>query len=109
MGILGVIILQRDHGPTLDMNDNAEASTVKDRIATLTFWLLGDLFAQREARGQGVGRALMAEGMRVAAASGAERFIISTQVINLRSQGVWASLGFRLQSVFYTFHKWLDE
>jgi hypothetical protein len=34
---------------------------------------------------------------------------ISTQIINLASQTVWAGLGFRLSHSFYTFHKWFDE
>ncbi len=70
----------------------------------------GLLFATRPtARGQGIGRTLMAEGLREAAAWGAKRFIISTQVINLPPQAVWTSLGFQLDSVFYTFHKWFQD
>ena len=70
----------------------------------------GLLFATRPVvRGQGVGRALMIEGMASAERKGARRFVISTQVTNLRSQAVWARLGFRPAAVFYTFHKWFDK
>jgi GNAT superfamily N-acetyltransferase len=60
------------------------------------------------AQGGGVGRSLMAGGMRWCAAQGAHRMIISTQLINLAVQKVWVRVGFEPDHAYYTFHVWLD-
>ena len=62
-----------------------------------------------ETQGQGIGRLLMMHAIQWFLSRGIKRMQISTQIINLASQMVWAGLGFRLSHSFYTFHKWFDE
>ncbi len=70
----------------------------------------GPLFAvSPEAQGQGLGRDLMKAAFHWAQEQGAKEFIISTQITNLASQNLWASLGMKLYRTLYTFHKWFDE
>lgn len=52
--------------------------------------------------------ALVAAAIRTAAAHGAHRLIVSTQINNYAVQKVWARLGMVHQASFYTFHKWFD-
>ena len=70
----------------------------------------GPLFAvSPEAQGQGLGRSLMNSAFQWAYEQGAKEFIISTQITNLASQNLWASLGMKLYRTLYTFHKWFNE
>jgi len=62
-----------------------------------------------ETQGQGIGRLLMMHAIQWFLSRGIKQMQISTQIINLASQMVWAGLGFRLSHSFYTFHKWFDE
>lgn len=62
-----------------------------------------------ETQGQGIGRLLMMHAMQWFLSREIKQMQISTQIINLASQTVWAGLGFRLSHSFYTFHKWFDE
>jgi len=62
-----------------------------------------------DAQGTGVGRSLMIGAMHWFRNKGAANMIISTQIINLSSQKVWARLGFELSFAKYTFHKWFDK
>ncbi len=59
-------------------------------------------------QGHGIGRSLMIGALNWFTEHGAERMIISTQIINLYSQKVWIRLGFEPQEVNYTFHRWYD-
>jgi len=70
----------------------------------------GILFAvSPEAQGQGVYRAFMVKGMEWCSAQGAKRMMVSTQIINIAVQKVWARLGFEANNAYYTFHKWFDS
>jgi GNAT superfamily N-acetyltransferase len=62
-----------------------------------------------ETQGQGIGRLLMMHAIQWFLSRGIKQMQISTQIINLASQMVWAGLGFRLSHSYYTFHKWFDE
>jgi ribosomal protein S18 acetylase RimI-like enzyme len=59
-------------------------------------------------QGQGLGRALMAHGLRWLQARGAAWMQMSTQVTNTRSQRIWLRLGFEPSHSSYTFHRWFD-
>jgi hypothetical protein len=39
---------------------------------------------------------------------GAQRMIISTQVVNVSMQKVWCRVGFEPSHSYYTFHKWFS-
>lgn len=56
-----------------------------------------------------ISRPLMVGAMGWCARQGAARMVISTQLVNVASQKVWARLGFELSHAHYTFHKWVDE
>ena len=70
----------------------------------------GVLFAVGErARGRGIYRAFMVEGMRWCIGRGADRMVVSTQLTNGVVQNVWIGLGFTPTSAFYTFHVWFSR
>jgi ElaA protein len=52
---------------------------------------LGRLVVAREARGRGIGSALLAEGEREARAAGAERIVLNAQT---RARGVYRAAGY---------------
>jgi len=80
---------------TLRMNNSAESEGVLFGV---------DPSAQK----MGIYRSFMINGMRWAFSKGAERMIVSTQLINFQVQKVWIRLGFEMFRGFYTFHKWFD-
>lgn len=57
-------------------------------------------------QGKGIGKILIGSALNVCKQRGADKFSISTQENNLKSIGVWKSLGFEFSHAFYTFHKW---
>jgi GNAT superfamily N-acetyltransferase len=78
---------------TLRLNDPQEAEGVLFAVAP-------------QARGRGIYRAFMHEGMRWARAQSAQRMIVSTQSTNHTVQSVWQSLGFTPIRTLLTFHLW---
>ena len=60
------------------------------------------------ARGYGLHKSIIIEGMRWCKEQGASEIITSTQIINFAAQKVWARLGFEIKEAYYTFHKWFD-
>ncbi len=63
----------------------------------------------KPAQGQGVSQSLMIHGLDWCLSKGAQRMIISTQIINIASQKVWVRLGFEPIYSYHTFHKWFDK
>ncbi len=61
------------------------------------------------AQGKGIYQALIEEGMNWCRQRGRERMIVSTQIVNIAVQKVWARCGFEPFQYIYTFHKWFDE
>ncbi len=61
-----------------------------------------------EFQGQGLGGAMIAQGLRWFQTRGAAWMQMSTQVTNTRSQRVWLRLGFSPSHSCYTFHRWFD-
>ncbi len=63
-------------------------------------WLLNDLFVVPEARGGGIGRALMARARRLGEDSGAAGLELVTAATNLTAQRLYESLGYRRDDAF---------
>lgn len=61
------------------------------------------------AQGKGIYRALIEEGMDWCWQNDCERMIVSTQIVNIAVQKVWARCGFEPFQYIYTLHKWFDE
>lgn len=57
-------------------------------------WVLNDLFVSKEARGQGVGRALMNAARDHAVKTGAKRLTLETMEDNERAWSLYESLGY---------------
>ena len=79
-------------------------------VAARPIWVLNDLFVSPDARGLGVGRALMEEARRHAIRTGAARLTLETVAQNTRAWSLYESLGYVLadeSARFYTLE--LDE
>jgi ribosomal protein S18 acetylase RimI-like enzyme len=63
-------------------------------------WLLNDLFVAPEARGGGVGRALMDRARRLAEETGAAGLELATARTNTVAQRLYESLGYRVDDQF---------
>jgi ribosomal protein S18 acetylase RimI-like enzyme len=63
-------------------------------------WLLNDLFVAPEARGGGVGRALMDRARRLAEETGAAGLELATARTNAVAQRLYESLGYRVDDQF---------
>jgi ribosomal protein S18 acetylase RimI-like enzyme len=63
-------------------------------------WLLNDLFVAPEARGGGVGRALMDRARRLAEETDAVGLELATAQTNTSAQRLYESLGYRLDDQF---------
>ena len=63
-------------------------------------WLLNDLFVAPEARGSGVGRALLARARRLAEATGATGLELATARSNTAAQRLYESVGYRRDDAF---------
>lgn len=64
-------------------------------------WILYDLYVVPEARGWGIGRALMERTQRFARESGAKRVELSTARDNRPAQALYESLGYQRDEAFY--------
>jgi ribosomal protein S18 acetylase RimI-like enzyme len=64
-------------------------------------WILYDLYVVPEARGLGIGRALMDRAQRFARESGAKRVELSTARDNRPAQALYESLGYQRDEAFY--------
>jgi ribosomal protein S18 acetylase RimI-like enzyme len=63
-------------------------------VAARRIWVLNDLFVAPEARGSGVGRALMEGARRLALETGAKRLVLETLTGNRAAQSLYESLGY---------------
>ena len=64
-------------------------------------WILYDLFVIRDARRQGIGRALMERVRKFGQASGAQRLELATARDNWPAQALYESLGYVRDEEFY--------
>jgi ribosomal protein S18 acetylase RimI-like enzyme len=63
-------------------------------------WLLNDLYVVPEARGRGIGRALMQRARRLAVENGACALELATADSNVVARGLYESLGYRRDERF---------
>lgn len=69
-------------------------------VSMKPIWILNDLFVQPEERGGGIGRALMERARAHAEETKAKGLELTTQVDNIRAQGLYESLGYRREEYF---------
>lgn len=67
-------------------------------------WILSDLYVVRQARKQGVGRALMQHARQFAAATQGDRLMLETAVDNRAAQRLYESLGWKREQEFHTYY-----
>jgi ribosomal protein S18 acetylase RimI-like enzyme len=65
-------------------------------VSAFPLWVLNDLFVAEQARGLGVGRALMEEARAHALRTGAKRLTLETAAENTRAWKLYESLGYVL-------------
>ena len=70
--------------------------------------ILNDLFVAPEARGRGVGSALLAAAADHGRATGAARLTLKTAIENAAAQGVYAANGWARDEAFYSYDLRLD-
>jgi len=70
--------------------------------------ILNDLFVAPEARGHGVGSALLAVAADHGRAAGAARLTLKTAIENAAAQGVYAANGWTRDEAFYSYDLRLD-
>lgn len=64
-------------------------------------WLLNDLYVNPEARGRGIGRALMTAAATLAREHGVPSLTLSTQTHNKTAQRLYESLGWQRNDAFH--------
>jgi len=67
-------------------------------VAACRIWVLNDLFVAPDARGSGVGRALMEAAREHAIRTGAKRLTLETTTENRRAWTLYENLGYVRQS-----------
>ncbi|EPC01005.1 hypothetical protein L861_10560 [Litchfieldella anticariensis FP35 = DSM 16096] len=77
------------------------------RLAPL--WLLNDLFVAPQARQRGIGRALMNAARDLALDNGVRHLKLATQIENHVAQGLYESLGWQRDTVFYHYALAVDD
>src|SRR4051794_10096571 len=71
--------------------------------AMAPIFILNDLFVAPEARGCGAGSALLHAAADYGRTSGAVRLVLSTEVANTTAQALYERLGWKRDTVFYTY------
>jgi len=78
-------------------------------VAVRPIWIVYDLFVAPAARGQGHGRRLMQAARSFAAATGAQRLVLSTADDNHTAQALYESLGYSRDTVFRHYELTLQD
>jgi len=73
-------------------------------VSMARIFILNDLFVAPEARGLGVGSALLAAAAEYARRLGAIRLVLSTEVTNRTAQSVYEGGGWQRDEVFYVYN-----
>lgn len=95
-----ILLAQDDAGAYVGF---AQLYPIFSSVSMRKKFLLNDLFVAPQARGAGVGRALLDEAKRVATAYGAFALTLSTAVDNERAQQLYKSNGWELDDGYLTF------
>ncbi len=72
-------------------------------VALKPLVILNDLFTTPEARGKGVGTALLAQSQEFAREQGCAVLRLRTAIDNLTAQSVYENFGFARDNVYYTY------
>ena len=72
-------------------------------VAMARYWILYDLFVDRAARAEGVGRALMERARAHALSTDAVRIDLETAIDNVVAQKLYESLGYRREESFHKY------
>jgi len=67
-------------------------------------WILNDLFVATQARGRGVGKALLVKSREFAKVTGAKGLVLQTGINNSAAQGLYESLGWKRDELFYSYY-----
>jgi ribosomal protein S18 acetylase RimI-like enzyme len=97
-----VILLAEMAGADVGM---AQCFPTLSSLDLAPIWVLSDLFVTPQARGDGVGRALLREVVRLAGAAGAAAVTLETAHENTAAQGLYESEGFVLDTVYRVYAK----
>jgi ribosomal protein S18 acetylase RimI-like enzyme len=72
-------------------------------ISMQPLYILNDLYVVPEGRRLGVGRALLEGARSFAASAGASTMVLQTALINVPAQTLYESLGWRRDTLYYTY------
>ena len=72
-------------------------------ISMRRIWILNDLYVAPEARGKGVGRALMEAARRLATKTGAESLTLETGIQNRVARRLYEQLGYERDRAYYRY------
>lgn len=72
-------------------------------VAMQRLWILNDLFVVSEARGRGVGQALLGATAKFAKEAGAKGLYLTTAIDNLSAQRLYERTGWQRDQAFYTY------
>lgn len=72
-------------------------------VAMARIFILNDLFVAPASRGRGAGSALLQAAAEYGRRTGAVRIVLSTEVTNTTAQAAYESLGWKRNTVFYTY------
>lgn len=97
---LGDSHLLVDEGPDGTLRGLVQLYPTLSTVQLAPRWILGDLFVTPEARGQGVGRALMNAARALAESRGIPQLRLQTQVENHAAKALYASMGWRRDDAF---------
>lgn len=73
-------------------------------VSMKRLWILNDLFVVPEARGQGVGEALLERARSFAIETGAKGLMLETAVDNTPAQRLYERLGWQRDTHFYVYN-----
>ncbi|SPJ32066.1 GNAT family N-acetyltransferase [Kushneria phyllosphaerae] len=94
-----LLVHDAGHGPDGFVQLYAMLSTV----SLASRWLLNDLFVAPQARGRGIGRALMQAATARAQEHGASSLMLRTQTHNHAAKALYESLGWQKNEAFDTY------
>ncbi|MDN7242931.1 GNAT family N-acetyltransferase [Planococcus sp. N028] len=72
-------------------------------VSMKRMWILNDLYVAEEARKRGVGEMLMEKAKEFAIETGAKSLVLSTAVNNYSAQRLYEKLGYKRDTVFYSY------
>lgn len=100
-----VIVASDEHGAALGFVQLYPMfSSLSMSLEGSNVWLLNDLFVSPQARGQGVGAALLDFAQRWSADEGLGYMMLETAKSNVTAQRLYESQGWQRDDVYYTYY-----